>query len=141
MVKRTKPSIKRPIAGRVTVSAIIKDLEVQGLVKGSTRNLERKFSKFIDRFGGIRSEWQDENDHYSIEKKNKAIIEAMLIELNQEDAYTDRLLKDKRAQVNPDDVLRFFNNIAKYTQGKVDEETRQRYLAGLDCQHLFGQIL
>lgn len=131
-MKEYKPSIKKRLAGRTTVSAIIKSMEERGVLKGSTRNLERKFANFIDRFGATGSEWKDDNGHYSVEDENAIFIEAILIELDRKDNYTDKLLKDKREAVDPDDVIRFFTNIAEYTKDKVDEDIWQQFLAGLD---------
>lgn len=150
MANKTERSFKRPIAGRTTVSAIIKHLANDRKLKGSTRNLERRFAALVDRFGGIGAEWKDENSHYSIEERNKSIFEAIVLELDQRDNYTDKLLEDKRENVNPEDVIRFFNNVADYTKDKLDEETWHHYLSGLDediqysfwaaCWEIFGAI-
>lgn len=87
------------------------------------------------------------NSGYSIYLTN---IDLEEVHTGGKDGYTDKLLKDKREEVNPEDVIRFFNNVADYTKDKLDEETWHRYLAGLDediqysfwavCGEIFGAI-
>lgn len=134
--------------GRVTVSRVAKNLS--GSIGFSQRQIERTFAEFVGKFSKTTEGWKDEHGHYSVEEKNEAILEAIVIELHRDSGYAQKMLKDRREEVNPDDVITFFNNIAQYTQGRVDEETWCQFLAGLDedihysfwylCGEIFGTI-
>lgn len=130
--KKTTP-VARPNSGNVSVSAIIKEMEEKCMVFESSRNIERKFKLFIEKLEGSCNEWKDENGSYSVPINQKAILQALIMEIVRDDGYVKKILKDKTDDFMPQDVVSFFNNIAEYTEGKVDEGVRISFLMQLEA--------
>ena len=131
--KKKTTRVARATSGNVSVSAIIKEMEEKGMVYESPRNIERKFKLFIEKLDGSCNEWKDENGSYSVPINQKAILQALIMEIVRDDGYVKKILKDKTDDLMPQDVVSFFNNIAEYTEGKVEEEVRIIFLMQLDA--------
>lgn len=124
-----------PTKKRITVSKISKGIEEESENKSesgkaimSARNIERKFVALIRKMRANEEDFKDENGNYSFDEKMKAGITAILLESIRKNSMLDKILKDKEDDIEDSDILDFFFNLVKNTEGKMDEETRVNFL-------------
>lgn len=131
--EKKKTPVIRPVSGNISVSAVIKEMDEKRMLLASARNIERKFKLFVEKLEGSCSEWKDENGSYSVPVSQKAILQALVLEIARDDGYVAKIIKDKTDDFMPQEVISFFNNIAAYTEGKVDNEIRTSFLMQLEA--------
>lgn len=130
----------------VSVSKIANELEEQSFLQSkegkadtSSRTFERNFKQLMTVLD-IGDEVKDEKGQYAFEESRKAVLAAVLLETARKDSYLKKVMQEKEKQTTMEDVLLFFQRMATYTQGKMDERERIQFLAELDKNTHFSMM-
>lgn len=125
--------------GYTTVSEVAKNLESESIDESengestiSSRTLERNFKKILKAFGVSEEEVKDEKGAYAFDRSAAPILSAFLLETTRPDSYLRKAMNSKEEDATIDDVIDFFNQMQKLTEGKMEEKERMGFLIKLD---------
>lgn len=94
----------------------------------TSRTLERNFIKIIEACEENKEDYKDENGNYSVDLGVQAAIAAILIESTKKNSLIDKIIRNKAENIDMNDTIIYFDNLIKYTEGKMDEEVREAFL-------------
>lgn len=100
----------------------------EGKPEFTSRTVENKFVKLIEAIGLEKKEIQNENKSYAIDVNVEAAISAILLDAATKGNVTNKIIKKRPEEIEPEDILQYFDKIFNYTEGKMDTEIRNEFL-------------
>lgn len=133
-------SIHRRTVGFVTISSIIdqlhsSDLDLpkdKRLLRRSPATLKRRVDAALVNLGLSKRLAKDENGHYSFPEEWTSAIEIFCIELSRDHSYLNKVVDSRYDEISILEAIEFFETVADYIQGKMDEDRQQVCLRVLD---------